>query len=60
VLDRNLQFGTPIVTEVGIPTDTIYASFVAEGRDKATVARVLDITPRMVSAAVEFEEKLAA
>jgi len=60
VLDPSLQFGTPVVSEVGIPTDTIYASFVAEGRDKAMVARVFDITPKMVTAAVEFEEKLAA
>lgn len=60
VLDPNLQFGTPVVSEVGIPTDTIYASFIAEGRNNAMVARVFDITPRMVKAAVDFEEKLAA
>jgi len=60
VLDPELQFGTPIVAEAGIPTDTIYASFLAEGRDKAIVARVFDINPKMVTAAVEFEEKLAA
>lgn len=60
VLDPGLQFGTPALAEVGIPTDTIYASFLAEGGDRSMVARVFDITPRMVMAAVEFEEKLAA
>jgi len=60
VLDPSLQFGTPVVTQAAIPTDTIYASYLAEGRDKGMVARVFDITPRMVSDAVEFEERLAA
>lgn len=60
VLDPGLQFGTPVVADVGIPTDTIYASFLAEGGDKAMVARIFDISSRMVTAAVDFEEKLAA
>lgn len=60
VLDPALQFGTPVLTEAGIPTDTIHASFLAEGRDRTMVARIFDITPHMVTAAVEFEERLAA
>ena len=60
VLDPALQFGTPVVAQTGVPTDTIYASYLAEGRDKAMVARVFDLTPRMVTDAVEFEERLAA
>jgi len=60
VLDPALQFGTPVLAKAGIPTDTIHASFIAEGRDKAMVARIFSITPRMVSDAVEFEERLAA
>lgn len=60
VLDPALQFGTPVLTDAGIPTDTIYASYLAEGRDASMVARVFDITPKMVSDAVEFEERLAA
>jgi uncharacterized protein (DUF433 family) len=60
VLDPALQFGTPIVSEVGIPTDTIYASYLAEGRDKTMVARIFDISPKWVLDAVEFEEGLAA
>ena len=60
VLDPALQFGTPVLTEAGIPTDTIHASFLAEGRNRAVVARVFNITPDMVTAAVKFEERLAA
>ena len=60
VLDPAVQFGTPVLAEAGIPTDTIYASFLAEGRDRAMVARVFDITPNLVTAAVDFEERLAA
>ena len=60
VLDPTVQFGTPIVAHAGIPTDTIYASYLAEGRNEAMVARVFDITSQMVADAIEFEEKLAA
>lgn len=60
VLDPALQFGTPVVSHAGVPTDTIYASYLAEGKDKDMVARVFDLTPRMVADAVEFEERLAA
>lgn len=60
VLDPGRQFGTPIVTESGIPTDTIYASYLAEKRDMSMVARIFDITQGQVNDAVEFEERLAA
>ena len=60
VLDPARQFGTPIVATAGIPTDTIYASYQAEGGDKEMVARVFGISAHMVSAAVEFEQRLAA
>ncbi len=60
VLDPGLQFGTPVIAEAGIPTDTVHASYLAEGGDAAMVARVFDITPKMVAAAVAFEERLAA
>lgn len=60
VLDPALQFGSPIISHTGVPTDTIYAAYLAEGRDKGMVARVFDLTPRMVADAVAFEERLAA
>jgi uncharacterized protein (DUF433 family) len=60
VLDPAVQFGTPIVEEAGVPTDTLYAAYLAEGRDRGAVARIFDIAPRLVDAAVRYEEKLAA
>lgn len=60
VLDPSIQFGTPVITSAGIPTDTIYASYLAESRDEAMVARIFNVTPGMVSDAVMFEERLAA
>jgi uncharacterized protein (DUF433 family) len=60
VLDPAVQFGTPIVAHAGIPTDTIYASYLAEGKDETMVARIFDVTSQMVTDAIEFEEQLAA
>ncbi|MEW5882118.1 MAG: DUF433 domain-containing protein [Pseudomonadota bacterium] len=60
VLDPALQFGSPTVEEIGIPTDTLLAAYVAEGNDRNAVARIYGITPQQVMAAVRFEEKLAA
>lgn len=60
VLDPEVQFGTPILSDAGIPTDTIYDAWKAEGQDRTRVARLYDITPAMVSAAVAFEQRLAA
>ena len=59
-LDPEIQFGTPILAKVGIPTDTIYSAWKAEKKDRAAVAREFDITPAMVNAAVGFEQRLAA
>lgn len=60
VLDPALQFGAPVISQTGVPTDTIYASYLAEGRDKNMVARIFDLTPKMVADAIIFEERLAA
>ncbi len=60
VLDPGIQFGAPIVAAVGIPTDVIHASYLAEGKDRKAVARIFSIKPQEVDAAVRFEHKLAA
>lgn len=60
VLDPELQFGTPIVAETGVPTDTLYASYLAEGRNASKVASIFEVHLREVNAAVRFEEQLAA
>ncbi len=60
VIDPAKQFGAPIVTEAGIPTATLFAAFKAEGEDKGAVARIFDVRPRDVEAAVRYEQALAA
>ncbi len=60
VLDPEVQFGTPILKDAGIPTDTIFDAWQAEGKDRAAVARLYGISPAMVNAAVGFEQRLAA
>lgn len=60
MLDPQVQFGTPVLSDAGIPTDTIYAAWIAEKKDRSAVAREFEITPAMVSAAVGFEQRLAA
>lgn len=60
VLDPEIQFGAPIIAEAGIPTDTVHAAYLAEGEDRDRVARLYRIKPAMVSAAVDFEQRLAA
>lgn len=58
VLDPGLQFGHPTLADSGVPTASVYASFLAEGKKRATVARLFEIEPRAVDAAVRFEERL--
>jgi uncharacterized protein (DUF433 family) len=58
VIDPGVQFGHPVIEECGVPTASIYASYLAEDRDKALVARLFEITPRQIESAVRFEEKL--
>ncbi|NBN79070.1 DUF433 domain-containing protein [Microvirga tunisiensis] len=60
VLDPQIQFGTPIVRSAAVPTDILYASYIAEGRNFSKVASVFDVDRREVEAAVRFEEQLAA
>jgi uncharacterized protein (DUF433 family) len=60
VLDPEVQFGEPIIASAGVPTDTLYAAYQAEGKDRARVARLYRVTPQAVSAAVAFEQRLAA
>ena len=59
VLDPQIQFGTPILAEAGIPTDAIYDAWCAEGKDRNAIARIYGIKPSMVNAAVGFEQRLA-
>lgn len=61
VLDPSRQFGSPIVDNAGIPTDVLFASFLAEGSTAQAVvrtSRVYDVPPRLVKAAIRFEQSL--
>lgn len=60
VLDPQVQFGEPIVASGGVPTDTLSAAYLAEGKDVGRVARLYRVTPQAVQAAVAFEHRLAA
>lgn len=58
VIDPAFQFGHPMIDECGVPTASLYSAYLAEGKQKAVVARVFDVPVRHVEAAVRFEEKL--
>ncbi len=58
VLDPEVEFGHPTLVDSGVPTASLYASFLAEGRSAASVARLFEVPARAVLAAVRFEEQL--
>lgn len=62
VLDPARHFGSPINEDTGIPTETLYASYLAEGADEQAMtltAASYDISLRWVRAAVRYESHLA-
>lgn len=54
VLDPQLSFGKPVLTDYGIRTDVIAAAVDAEG-DKKRVAALYDIPLQAVNAAIRYE-----
>jgi len=60
VLDPNFAFGKPIVTSGGVRTDILYDAWLAEDRNKNQVASLYEVSLRSVSAAIRFEQRLAA
>lgn len=58
VIDPAVQFGHPVIEEKAVPTASVYASYLAEDKNRSSVGRLFEIAPRMVDAAVRFEEKL--
>lgn len=61
VIDPERQFGKPIIAEVGVPTNILYASFKAEGSDKAAAsltAKIFEVSLKNVESAIRFEERL--
>lgn len=59
-LDPSRRFGSPIIVGTGIPTDALFDAYIAESRDRRATARMFDIAPHQVDAAVRFEERLRA
>lgn len=61
VLDPTRQFGSPILEETGIPTEVLYASYLAEGETPQAAiqtARVYEAPVKLVEAAIRFEQGL--
>lgn len=59
VVDPELAFGKPALTDYGISTETIAVHLAAEG-SRTKVAKLFDIPVAAVSAAVRFEQRLNA
>lgn len=59
VIDPELQFGKPIVADSGIATEALYATYLAEGKDKQMVARLFEIPVKQVENAIRFEQAFA-
>jgi uncharacterized protein (DUF433 family) len=60
VVDPAICFGTPVVSEAGIPTYVLNAEYRANGKDAEVVAGWYGVRPAAVLAAVRFEDGLAA
>jgi len=60
VLDPNIAFGKPIVTDIGVRTDILYEAWLTEDEDKRRVSRQFEVPVQAVNAAIHFEERLAA
>ena len=59
VLDPRRSFGQSILNESGVPTNTLFLSFKANGSAKA-VAEIFELPLRDVEKAIEYERELAA
>jgi uncharacterized protein (DUF433 family) len=60
VIDPTIQFGKPIVEEVGISTSILRNAYYANGENAEFVAHWFGIHARHVRASVDFENNLAA
>lgn len=61
VLDPERAFGKPIDAESGIPTDTLYRAFKAEGENSIDrIAKWYEVPVAAVEAAIAFERSLIA
>jgi uncharacterized protein (DUF433 family)/DNA-binding transcriptional MerR regulator len=60
VIDPTISFGRPSLVNRGIATENIYDFYIGEEKDMEQVCHWLDLKPREVHAAVDFELQKAA
>ncbi len=57
IVNPRIAFGRPVVRDIGIPTETLYKSFLAEG-DLNETADDYEVDTEAVKQAVQFEQEL--
>jgi hypothetical protein len=60
VLDPARRFGEPIDGETGVPTNSLYQTYLAEDKDMSRVAWWYDVPVEAVAYAVDYEKLLAS
>lgn len=60
VLDPHVSFGAPTIRKRGVETANVFDLYIAERKNTDKVAWWMNLRPEEVSAAVTFEERLAA
>lgn len=59
VLDPNLAFGKPVVTDTSLRTDILYDAWLAEDKNKQRVARLFEVPVKVIETAIRFEQQAA-
>ena len=59
VVDPLRSFGSPVISDFGIPTQVLFDSYRAESNDTDRVARIYEIPVASVQIAVDFEQYMA-
>ena len=52
-----VSFGQPAIDKSGVPTETLYEAYLAEGNNYQAVARWFNVPPEHVKEAVQFERQ---
>jgi len=59
VLDPQVAFGRPVVSESSVPTEILFQSWLNEGENTQMVARLFEVKADEVDAAIRFEQGIA-
>lgn len=60
VVDPAVAFGKPIVADAAVRTDILFDAWLAENRNKQSVARIYEVPVKSVETAIRFEQRHAA